>query len=1243
MSRPVPIASKAPFAGTARFQIVRALGAGGMGTVYEALDLRAGARVAVKRLHARAPESLTRLKQEFRTLAELRHPNLVSFLELVADEGELLMTMELVDGVDFVSFVGREHQALAASGETLTGRATSGIVPRERAPSLSPVIDHARLRSALAQLLRGLVALHGAGKVHRDIKPSNVLVTPAGRVVLLDFGIAADLDEPSRTRGAAGTRAFMAPEQAAGEALTPKADAYSVGVLSFLALTGGLPFRGAELERRRANEEAPRVRALAPEAPADLADLTDALLDLDPLRRPDAASALGRLGVPVSVARDVSEPAFVGRVAEVSKLAAAIAGASSAPKVAVVVGDSGVGKSALAREVARRFVAEHSGALCLTSRCYERELIPYKAFDGIVEGLAEWLVEGASSGRPSVSLPLDFGLLARVFPALARLSADAAHDPTTSAESPLEARARAFAALRALLGAVVQSRPVLLVIDDLQWADPDSLSLMGDVLAQPGAPALAVMATLRAGVADAFSALETRIGPIERVALAPLADSDALALVHRVLGDEAGVDLRRAIAREAAGHPLMLLVLAEHVASTGASDLAAATLDDAIVRRVAELEPRARALLETLALAGQPLSPSVGASATGLDPTGYVATTDVLRVARLARIGAASSDGDAGEVEPYHDRVRETVVARMPEARRRDCHRALADAIEASGDDARAAEQLAMHRLGAGEAARAVEAAVRAAELAEASLAFERAAALHRLALEHGPRDVAWLRARRLALAEALANAGHAKEAGLAYVDALPFAADGERLELQRRAADHFVRSGHLDRGLAILSGVLAELGDTLPASALVAVVRMLAPRFLPRVRALRYTPTSEPAIDPAALRRVDVYHAVSASLCLVDTARGGAFQSKSVALALTLGELGRIGRTLTLEACYVGSTGERGIARGRRIMTEVERIARRTGDPYLTACATMVDGFLDYHAGAFGPGEAKLARAASEFAPIHGTYFEMGFCEWFGLVALRNRGGLGRLSEGFERWVERAVRRDDRFNEAAIRLNLNAVWLARDDVDGARRDVERVRWLPPANGYHLQNWYAESARAEIALYAGDGRAGLARFRDVWRKLGRSFILRMRIHRHAATYAFVRLLVLVASERETPESERTAMMREAKRRLAGLDDPDVAFARVWHGLMAGALAHLEGDDARARTSLRAARALADASDLPHLAAAARARLGSLTPNPEGAAEREVACAWLASQGVVRPDRMLAIWAPGFAATEAIRS
>src|SRR6478735_151763 len=134
------------FQGSDRFSLVRRLGEGGMGIVYEAIDRARGLHVALKTLRETSPETLLRLKTEFRALHELHHPNLVALGELVEQEGRWFFTMELVDGVDVLHWV--------------------------RPPDARGGFDEARLRAVLPQLVGALGALHRVGTVHRDVKPS---------------------------------------------------------------------------------------------------------------------------------------------------------------------------------------------------------------------------------------------------------------------------------------------------------------------------------------------------------------------------------------------------------------------------------------------------------------------------------------------------------------------------------------------------------------------------------------------------------------------------------------------------------------------------------------------------------------------------------------------------------------------------------------------------------------------------------------------------------------------------------------------------------------------------------------------------------------------------------------------------------------------------------------------------------------------------------------------------------------
>ncbi len=260
-----PIRVKESVFESERFFLLRKLGAGGMGVVYEVLDRQLGKPVALKVLPNSDPNGLDLFRKEFRTSSAITHTNLASLYELLSFSDEWFFTMELVHGKDFLSYVRDDEQETQAS-ESEDPRSVPAVAQQRTADT--PMVNVGRLRSALRQLVEGLHALHTAGKLHRDIKASNVLVTPDGHVVILDFGVVANLAPASEIPSARvpndrvpassnqrystdceimGTHAYMSPEQAAGKRLTAASDWYTVGLMLYWALTGRKPvYRAAK-------------------------------------------------------------------------------------------------------------------------------------------------------------------------------------------------------------------------------------------------------------------------------------------------------------------------------------------------------------------------------------------------------------------------------------------------------------------------------------------------------------------------------------------------------------------------------------------------------------------------------------------------------------------------------------------------------------------------------------------------------------------------------------------------------------------------------------------------------------------------------------------------------------------------------------------------------------------------------------------------------------------------------------
>ncbi|HEY0136764.1 MAG TPA: protein kinase, partial [Nannocystis sp.] len=571
------------------YQIVRQVGAGGMGAVYEAIDGRTGGRVAIKSLLRMGAGDLHRFKYEFRSMAGVGHPNLVTLYELVSHASTWCITMEFVEGVDLCKALRQRGRA-------------------------------AQLRGLVRQLALAIEALHAHNLLHRDLKPSNVLVTPGDRVVVLDFGLVAEISRTSLlTHGGgapvhAGTPVYMAPEQCASQLATPASDWYALGVMLYEAVTGRLPFRGTPAQIFQAKQTAaPPVPAI-PDDPA-LAALIAALLRRDPVERAAAAHVLAWCdgvsapllgpgasashatgdpageGVPVPRARAPSQAtgtprraALIARRAERAALEQAyLEAAAGRPTSVYLRGVSGAGKTALG-QCFLADVAQTGEAVVLSGRCYEHESVPFKAFDSVIDALTEHLL-GYASEELGPLLGAHCAELARLFPVLERIPAvraSAREHAARLGRAPAlpgaehESRRRAFAALKRLLYTLALRRPLVLAIDDLHWSDVDSLHLLRELLAPPEVPPLLLLAAYRSdwpGSAAARQELERiqlRVLPEQSVVqielgLLPQADAEALA---RAMLRAAGLPTHpwaRTIAAESGGNAFMMSAVVRHL------------------------------------------------------------------------------------------------------------------------------------------------------------------------------------------------------------------------------------------------------------------------------------------------------------------------------------------------------------------------------------------------------------------------------------------------------------------------------------------------------------------------------------------------------------------------------------------------------------------------------------------------------------------------------------------------------
>lgn len=1272
--------ASAEFRGTDRFSVIRRIGAGGMGVVYEALDRQRDARVALKYLPYAEPTALSRFKQEFRALADVAHPHLVALYELFSDHDQWFFTMEFVDGVDFLTYVrgvsasGPAVQVTARSPVTfadldpldqlLDGGADQTLVYQEGTDSLKRAelskrqVD--RLRSALRQLVEGVEQLHALDILHRDIKPTNVLVTEAGRVVLLDFGLAAELhtlhELPSGVFDVAGTVGYMSPEQAQGRALRPASDWYNVGVMLYEVLTGRRPFSGhnEQIMLAKVSFDPPEPKSLVPGTPDDLNELCMDLLCRAPQTRADGRRILKHCGAaettdaaPVAV-RPRTE--FVGRRRELEELSRALARVRGGkPSIVLLEGESGVGKSALVNQFLEELPGE--GHVVLAGRCYEQESVPFKAFDSIIDALTRYLASLADLESAAL-LPRDIPALARIFPVMEQVPA-VARSPSRRAEVPdqLELRRRAFAALRELLARIGDRRPLVLVIDDLQWGDVDSANLLNELLEPPDPPLFLLIGAYRSEDAERSACLEMLRQTAEsqedvvsrtRLCLLPLNHDECVELAVGLLGrdDEAGLLQASQIVSEAQGSPYFVCELAQHVREgilcerpDDRSGVAPGVrLDDALWQRIERLPQEERAVLEVLSIAARPLRPADAfAAAAAGDP---LAVMTRLRSDRFIRVMLT---GGVELLAPYHDRIRETIVARISGTAAAERHRRLATLLEAAEEPD--AQILAVHFEGAGELETAGRYYAEAADAANAVLAFDRAAELYRKSLALKPPvdedRVAMLRK----LADALANAGRGAEAAGQYLAAAAEAPSAEALLLRGKAGFQFCAAGDIDAGRASLAGVLERLGLRLPATRNRALVSMLLHRSWLRLRGTRFRERRAEDLPAEPLARVDVTWSVAVGLTMIDTIRGADFQTRNLLLALRIGEPYRVARALAWEATHVAMGGVSGRRRARRMLDAAGQIAERLGHPHARGMTIMGRGVSGFFLGDWREAHEICDRAVVAFQEgCTGAAWELDTSQAFAYWSLFWLGKFGEIQNRFPRLVSEAQERGDRLAAANFTtFGGPFVFLSQDDPAAASDALDGVMGAWSRQDFHVQHFTTLSARAYVDLYRDDAAGAWQRLLREWPRLRASFLLNVECVRIYMLHLRASCALAAADDPRTPRLSLPELEHEARRDARRLERERPRYAHPLAMMIRAALASRAGQRTQAADLLAGAISLLDNHHLGIYAAAARYRRGQLLGGDSGAALIQQAADWMRGERILRPEKIVALFAPGFGA------
>ncbi|MFO0696626.1 MAG: protein kinase [Polyangiales bacterium] len=964
----------APAALPERFELGRFLGRGGAGVVYEVFDRTRGEWVALKAVQVADPDAIYRLKREFRSLCQLEHPNLVRLLDLFVDGETCFFTMELAEGQDFLTFCSRIDE----------GTDLEDAGGHDEAPPY----DEARLREALRGLATGVAALHSHGLLHRDLKPSNVRVTADGRVVLLDFGLATDAHAAAlQTHGVAGTVGYMSPEQARGELeLTFASDWYSVGAMLYEALTGHLPFEGTAVQilAKKDLEDAPLATRWVPGAPPDLVELAHRLLARNPNDRPKPTAILSELGAKVVATHSTTldragARALLGRDRELAVMLHAYdAIRHGHPRVLLLRGRSGIGKSALVAAFAR-LVQQRDRAVVLAGRCYEWETVPFKGLDGVVDALSRHL--GTIDPKILATLlPPNLSDLGTVFPVLRR------HKPIAAAHArrslvdrpPSTVRASAFAAVRELLARIALRSPLVVVVDDVQWADADTAHALREIVGDATAPPMLLVlasrpkATGNNPVVDALfsdpeKATASEATPRESATaileLGPLSEEATLDLVRRELGEAASEELARLIVRESGGNPFEAgeFIRWAREGATFVADGESLTIDDLVLRRAARLSAEARALLDVVAVAGEPTPAAMALRAAGgSEDERY--PLDELRAGQWVR----SVRGTAGTlVDTAHDRVRESISDGLSVEHRKTLHRALALALETSETPPH--DRLARHFAAAGDLPTARHHAILAARAATETLAFLRASELYELAVQCSTESDTdellppW--------ADALARAGRYGHAAEVYLRAARRAPKEAARGLQRHAAESSLFAGKIDLGLDLFERLAGDLGFEIPRTRRSAMIEIASVRARLFFRGCDFELKPTAMLSPSDVDRLKTLAAVASQYAAIEPVLGMGLTGRYLLAALDAGSAEDLAVALAMEITLRGVQEDEGAC--KKMLHCLDRVADRDPSPRVAAWHAL--GWASYltMTGRSRQAEARIEESLQRFADV--------------------------------------------------------------------------------------------------------------------------------------------------------------------------------------------------------------------------------------------------------------------------------
>jgi len=537
-----------------RYEVKQLLGEGGKKKVYLAQDTLLDREVAFALIKTEGLDEAgrSRIQREAQAMGRLgSHPHIVTVFDLGQEQDQPYMVTELMGGGD-----------------------VEGLI--EKAPDHRIELDTAI--NIAKETCRGLEFAHSRGIVHRDLKPGNVWLTKDGIAKIGDFGLAVALDRSRLTTEGmmVGTVAYMPPEQAMGGEVTPRSDLYSLGSMLYEMVTGRPPFLGDDAVAIIGQHiNTPPVSPIwhNGQCPRPLEALIMRLLAKNPSERPESASdvlsALDAIDLTTSVERpaagvdqanaldSLAGGVFVGRQQEMGELKACLEDAlSGRGRMVTLVGEPGIGKSRTAQELAT--YAGLRGAQVLWGRCYEEQGAP--PYWPWVQAIRSYVRE-----KEPEELRSEMGAGAED---IAEIVSDVRERlpglRTPTQLEPDQARFRLFDSITAFLRSASQRQPLVLVLDDLHWADHPSLLLLEFVARELSGSRLLLVGTYRDMELSRKHPLSLTLGELtrgrlfQRVLLRGLSKEDVGRFIELASGVAPPPGMVEAVYLQTEGNPLFV-------------------------------------------------------------------------------------------------------------------------------------------------------------------------------------------------------------------------------------------------------------------------------------------------------------------------------------------------------------------------------------------------------------------------------------------------------------------------------------------------------------------------------------------------------------------------------------------------------------------------------------------------------------------------------------------------------------